>query len=92
MKENDRIIIDYFNDFLDSILKIKSSLRNIDYPTFQENLKTQYAVIRALEIIGEVSKKILTEVNDHYSRIPLRFMAGMRNKLIHDLNFSAGFS
>jgi len=30
----------------------------MDFLTFQEDKKSQYAVIRALEIIGEASKKI----------------------------------
>ncbi|HGY57049.1 MAG TPA: DUF86 domain-containing protein [Caldithrix abyssi] len=84
MREKDRIIIDYLNDILDAIVNIKSFLKDIDYPAFQEDIKTQYAVIRALEIIGEASKKIPKEVEENYSWIPWRFMAGMRDKLIHD--------
>ena len=84
MKEKDKIIVDYLNDILDSIIKIKAFLKDMDYPMFQKDEKTQYAVIRALEIIGEVSKKIPREVKDHYSWLPWRFMAGMRDKLIHD--------
>ncbi len=84
MKEKDRIIIDYLNDILDSIVNIKKFLKDIDYPTFKEDIKTQYAVIRALEIIGEASKKIPKEVKENNSWIPWRFMAGMRDKLIHD--------
>jgi len=84
MKEKDRIIIDYLNDILESIINIKSFIHDMDFPTFQEDTKTQYAVIRALEIIGEASKKIPIEVKENYSWIPWRFMAGMRDKLIHD--------
>ena len=84
MKEKDRIIIDYLNDILDSIFKIKSFLKDVDYSCFQEDVKTQYAVIRALEIIGEASKKIPREVKENYSWIPWRLMSGMRDKLIHD--------
>ena len=84
MKEKDRIIIDYINDILESIINIKTFLKNIDFPAFQKDIKTQYAVIRALEIIGEASKKIPKEVKENYSWIPWCFMAGMRDKLIHD--------
>ncbi len=84
MNEKDRIIIDYLNDILESIINIKSFLKNIDLPAFQKDIKTQYAVIRALEIIGEASKKIPKEVKENNSWIPWRFMAGMRDKLIHD--------
>jgi uncharacterized protein with HEPN domain len=57
MKEQDRIIIDYLHDIFDSILKIKSFLEKENHITFQKDIKTQYAVIRALEIIGEAFKK-----------------------------------
>ena len=84
MKEKDRIIIDYLDDILESIINIKSFISDMDYSIFQEDTKTQYAVIRALEIIGEASKKIPNKVKENYSLIPWRFMAGMRDKLIHD--------
>ncbi len=57
MKDKDRIIIDYINDILESIINIKSFIHDMDFLTFQEDKKSQYAVIRALEIIGEASKK-----------------------------------
>jgi len=84
MKKEDEIILDYLNDILESITNIKSFIQDMDFPTFQEDKKSQYAVIRALEIIGEASKKISKEVQKTYSDIPWRFMAGMRDKLIHD--------
>ncbi len=84
MKKKDRIIIDYLNDILDSIVNIKNFLKDTNYHSFQKDTKTQYAVIRALEIIGEASKKIPKEVKENYSLIPWRYMAGMRDKLIHD--------
>ncbi|MCD6374996.1 MAG: DUF86 domain-containing protein [Caldisericaceae bacterium] len=57
MKEKDRIILDYLNDILEAIINIKNFLNDIEYPVFEKDIKTQYAVIRALEIIGEASKK-----------------------------------
>lgn len=84
MNEKGRVYIDYLNDILDSIVNIKSFLQDKDLPSFQVDTKTQYAVIRALEIIGEASKKIPKEWKEKYPHIPWRFMAGMRDKLIHD--------
>jgi len=84
MKKNDRIITDYLNDILESIINIKLFLTEMDYEIFQNDTKTQYAVIRALEIIGEASKKIPNEARENYPEIPWRFMTGMRDKLIHD--------
>ena len=84
MKEKDRILLDYLNDILESIINIKTFIEDLDFPAFQKDIKTQYAVIRAMEIIGEASKKVPKEVKENYSWIPWRFMAGMRDKLIHD--------
>ena len=76
--------LDYLNDILDSIISIKEFLIGIDYDSFYKDKKTQYAVIRALEIIGEASKKVPMEVRKIYTDIPWRSISGMRDKLIHD--------
>ena len=83
MKDNFSIL-DYLNDILDSIISIKEFLVGIDFDLFCKDKKTQYAVIRALEIIGEASKKVPKEVRDIYTDIPWRSISGMRDKLIHD--------
>jgi uncharacterized protein with HEPN domain len=84
MNQKDRIILDYLDDILESISNIKLFLADIDLTTFQKDTKTQYAVIRGLEIIGEASKKIPNDVKQNSSWIPWRYMAAMRDKLIHD--------
>jgi len=77
-------LLDYLQDILDSIISIKEFLAGIDYDSFRRDKKTQYAVIRALEIIGEASKKVPKEVREIYLDIPWRSISGMRDKLIHD--------
>ena len=76
--------LDYLQDILDAIISIKEFLDGVDYESFRIDKKTQYAVIRALEIIGEASKKVPKEVRDNYAAIPWRSITGMRDKLIHD--------
>ena len=76
--------LDYLRDILDAIISIKEFLEDVDYESFRKDKKTQYAVIRALEIIGEASKKVPIEVRDNYAAIPWRSITGMRDKLIHD--------
>jgi len=44
---------DYLRDLLDAVEKIQYFIKDLDYKKFQKNDKTQFAVIRALEIIGE---------------------------------------
>ncbi len=41
-------------------------------------------VIRALEIIGEATKKIPADVKYNWSSVEWKSIAGMRDKLIHD--------
>lgn len=44
----------------------------------------QDAIIRNIEIIGEATKNISSEMTSSYEKIPWKEMAGMRDKLIHD--------
>jgi len=46
--------------------------------------KTQDAVIRNLEIIGEATKNLSGELRTKYPDLPWKGMAGVRDRLIHD--------
>jgi uncharacterized protein with HEPN domain len=50
---------------------------------FRHDEKTIFAVIRALEVIGEAAKNIPEPIRNKYPHIPWRDVAGMRDKLIH---------
>jgi uncharacterized protein with HEPN domain len=75
---------DYVKDALEAIEKAITFVAGMDFEEFSRDDKTVYAVIRALEVIGETTKKIPQEVKDRYPDIPWRDIAGMRDKLIHD--------
>ena len=79
----DRLLIDYLQDILDSTDKISVFIADMTYDDFAGDDKTAFAVVRALEIIGEASKKIPQEIRAMYPKIPWREVAGMRDKLIH---------
>ena len=49
---------------------------------FLAERKTQSAVLRELEIIGEAVKSISSELREAHSDIPWKQMAGLREKLI----------
>jgi uncharacterized protein with HEPN domain len=76
--------IDYLRDALEAIEKANVFVEGMDYAEFSQDEKTVYAVIRALEIIGEATKKIPQDIKDNYGGIPWREIAGMRDILIHD--------
>ena len=75
---------DYLNDINDSIEKINQFVGDMDYDTFVRDGKTTYAVIRALEIIGEATKKLPDDFKAKHNKLPWTEMSGMRNKLIHE--------
>jgi uncharacterized protein with HEPN domain len=56
----------------------------MSYEAFAGDEKTSYAVVRALEILGEAAKRIPQDVRDQNPAIPWRAMVGIRDKLIHD--------
>lgn len=43
----------------------------------------RYAVVRAIEIIGEAASKITTETRASHADLPWAAMIGMRNRLVH---------
>jgi len=74
----------YLEDILDAIKMGTEFISGISFEEFEIDEKTQYALIRTIEIIGEASKKIPNEIKAEYSEIPWREISGMRDKLIHD--------
>ena len=50
---------------------------------FFNDKKTQKAIIRSIEIIGEASKQISSGLKKKNQKIPWKQIAGMRDKLIH---------
>lgn len=79
-----REYIDYLRDILDSINKVEQFTEGMDFEQFSSDTKTVYAVIRALEIMGEATRNIPNPVRQRHTTVPWREMVGIRNKLIHE--------
>jgi len=75
---------DYLADILDAADKIASFIKGMTESQFLADDKTQFAVVRGLEIIGEAAKKIPDTARAKYPQVPWREIAGMRDKLVHD--------
>ena len=76
--------IAYIEHILLRINKIEEFTKGLDRDDFSGNELIQDAVIRNIEIIGEATKKISSDLKSLYREIPWKEMSGMRDKLIHD--------
>jgi uncharacterized protein with HEPN domain len=79
-----RDIEDYLKDIVENIDKIVKFTSGISYEDFVNNDEKVYAVIRAIEIIGEATKNIPQSIRKKYPEILWKDMAGMRDKVIHE--------
>jgi len=74
----------YLKHILDAISDTEKFTEGINKEGFFENKEKQYAVLRALEIIGEATKNLSKELKAKYYGVSWRDIAGMRDKLIHE--------
>jgi uncharacterized protein with HEPN domain len=74
----------YLQDILDATFDIEKFMRGVTKKEFFKNKEKQYAVYKALEIIGEATKSVSKELRAKHGQIPWKEIAGMRDKLIHD--------
>lgn len=79
-----RVYTDYLLDIIDNAGKAIEFVADMSIEDFRRDIKTQFAVIRALEVIGEAAKQIPDSLRDRYPEVPWRSMTGMRDKLIHE--------
>lgn len=70
-------------DIKEAIKRIEEYLDDLTFEKFLKDVKTQDAVVRNLEIIGEAAKGIAIELTQKYSNIPWKKLSGVRDRLIH---------
>ncbi len=80
----DREYLDYIWDMLDAAAKAQRFVQGLGLEEFLADDKTNFAVVRALTIIGEAAKKVPGSVRKKYPEVPWRQIAGMRDKVTHD--------
>lgn len=79
-------------DIRDNILLAQSFAEGLDQASFVADEKTVYAVVRALEIISEASRKLPEAVRLRHDHLPWKQIAGAGNVYRHDYqNVAADF-
>jgi uncharacterized protein with HEPN domain/predicted nucleotidyltransferase len=75
---------DYLQDVLAAIDDADEFTRGISFEVFTKDRKTVNAVLRSLEVLGEAATRIPDDVRAKAPGVPWKYMAGMRDKLIHE--------
>lgn len=73
----------YISDILENMKLAEYFVKGITYEEFVSDTKTNHAVIRCIEIMGEAAKHVPEDVRQKYPEIPWKDIAGMRDKIIH---------
>lgn len=75
--------LDYLEDIVDAMEKSQLLIADVSFADFVADFRIHFAVTRALEIIGEATKRLPALLREEYPDVPWREMAGMRDRIIH---------
>ena len=74
----------YLWDMLDAARTVEQLISGLDFTQYSNDRRTQLAVERSLEIIGEAARRVSASFRDAHPEIPWRQIIGQRNVLIHE--------
>ncbi len=81
-------VAEYLEHVLEAIERASAHISDVlDAAAFEKDAKSQDAVVRNIEIIGEAAGKIAKVAPDfitQHPNIPWQQIRGMRNRIIHD--------
>ncbi len=82
-----RRVPEYLQHILDAIDRATTYVAGMDLGAFERDTRTQDAVIRSIEIVGEAANKTRLadpEFAARFPDVPWDVIYGMRNRIVHD--------
>ncbi len=74
---------DSLGDIQEAVEMVSIYTKGFTYRKFLQDRKTQDAVVRNFEVIGEAAKNISKDLKAEYPGVEWKSIAGLRDKLIH---------
>jgi uncharacterized protein with HEPN domain len=71
-------------DILISARLVRSFAYGRSRSDLDDDLQLQFAVRKAIEVVGEASSRLSDDVRGELSGVPWRDIIGMRHRLVHD--------
>ena len=79
----ERPLSQVLQDILEAITYLETFMDRVSLEEFEANPEKLFAVVKALEIVGEAVKKIPDDIRSQYPLILWKDVAGMRDILVH---------
>ena len=80
MKPDDRVRLRHIADALNAAIRFTEKRRRED---LDQDQLLAFALLHAIQIVGEAAAKISAEFREQHSQIPWALITGMRHRLVH---------
>lgn len=71
-------------DMLDTARRVQELVAGVSYDALMADIRTRFALERALEIIGEAARRVSPAMRAKHPEIPWKGILGFRNVLAHE--------
>lgn len=79
-----RTQVDYLLDILDNVEKAQRFIEGVTQEDFEANDEKVYAVVHALQTIGEAARHVPNSLRQRYAAVDWDDVVGMRDIVIHE--------
>jgi uncharacterized protein with HEPN domain len=80
MRPDDRIRLEHMVDAAENVARFVSGRSR---PDLDADRMLLFAVVRAIEILGEAASQLSDEIRSRAADVPWRAIVGMRNRIVH---------